>query len=191
MAVRVGVDVGGTFTKAVAVDVEAGIVAESVLPTTHDAEEGVAAGVVQCVADVAAQVGADQIELVTHSTTQAVNALLEGDVGMVGIVGMGRRPELAKARKRTELSKVELSAGKHLATRSVFLDVTDGLDVSATAAALRNLRDQGVSAIATAEAFAPDDASNETRSRRWQPSSACPRARRRTCPVCTGSSCAR
>jgi N-methylhydantoinase A len=163
MAVRVGVDVGGTFTKAVAVDLEAGIVAESVLPTTHDAEEGVAAGVVQCVADVAAQVGADQIELVTHSTTQAVNALLEGDVGMVGIVGMGRRPELAKARKRTELSKVELSAGKHLATRSVFLDVTDGLDVAATAAALRDLRDQGVSAIATAEAFAPDDASNETR----------------------------
>ena len=125
--------------------------------------EGVAAGVVQCVADVAAQVGADQIELVTHSTTQAVNALLEGDVGKVGMVGMGRRPELAKARKRTELSKVELSAGKYLATRSVFLDVTDGLDVAATAAALRDLRDQGVAAIAIAEAFAPDDASNETR----------------------------
>ena len=71
--------------------------------------------------------------MVTHSTTQAVNALLEGDVGTVGIVGMGRRPELAKARKRTELAKVELSAGKHLATVPVFLDVTDGLDESAAA----------------------------------------------------------
>ncbi len=161
--VRVGVDVGGTFTKAVAVDLEEGIVAESVLPTTHDAEEGVAAGVVQCIAEVAEKVGADRVELVTHSTTQAVNALLEGDVGTVGIVGMGRRPELAKARKRTELSKVELSAGKYLATESVFLDVTDGLDVRATKAALQDLRDRGVSAIATAEAFAPDDASNETR----------------------------
>ncbi len=163
MGVRVGVDVGGTFTKAVAVDLEAGIVAESVLPTTHGASEGVAAGVVQCVAEVARKVGADQIEMVTHSTTQAVNALLEGDVGTVGIVGMGRRPELAKARKRTELAKVELSVGKHLATVPVFLDVTDGLDESAAASALQYLRDRGVSAIATAEAFAPDDASNETR----------------------------
>ena len=60
MGVRVGVDVGGTFTKAVAVDLEAGIVAESVLPTTHGAAEGVAAGVVQCVAEVARKVGADQ-----------------------------------------------------------------------------------------------------------------------------------
>ena len=91
MGVRVGVDVGGTFTKAVAVDLETGIVAESVLPTTHGASEGVAAGVVQCVADVARKVGADQVEMVTHSTTQAVNALLEGDVGTVGIVGMRRR----------------------------------------------------------------------------------------------------
>ena len=163
MGVRVGVDVGGTFTKAVAVDLEAGIVAESVLPTTHGATEGVAAGVVQCVAEVARKVGADQVEMVTHSTTQAVNALLEGDVGTVGIVGMGRRPELAKARKRTELAKVELSAGKHLATVPVFLDVTDGLDESAAASALQQLLDRGVSAIATAEAFAPDDASNETR----------------------------
>ena len=162
MTVRVGVDVGGTFTKAVAVDLEAGVVAESVLPTTHDAAEGVAAGVVQCVAEVAAKVGADQIELVTHSTTQAVNALLEGDVGSVGIIGMGRRPELAKARKRTQLAHVELSAGKHLTTESVFLDVSDGLDLAATAAALADLQARGVSAIATAEAFAPDDASNET-----------------------------
>ncbi|HMK12219.1 MAG TPA: hydantoinase/oxoprolinase family protein, partial [Acidimicrobiales bacterium] len=162
MTVRVGVDVGGTFTKAVAVDLDAGVVAESVLPTTHDAAEGVAAGVVRCVADVAAKVGADQVELVTHSTTQAVNALLEGDVGTVGIVGMGRRPELAKARKRTELTKVELSAGKHLSTESVFLDVTDGLDGVAARKALTDLKARGVSAIATAEAFAPDDASNET-----------------------------
>ena len=117
MGVRVGVDVGGTFTKAVAVDLEAGIVAESVLPTTHDAAEGVAAGVVQCVAEVAAKVGADQIELVTHSTTQAVNALLEGDVG----IGRHRRDGTtarARARRASAPSspKVELSAGKHLAT---------------------------------------------------------------------------
>ena len=109
------------------------------------------------------KVGADQVELVTHSTTQAVNALLEGDVGTVGIVGMGRRPELAKARKRTELAKVELSAGKHLATVPVFLDVTDGLDESAAASALRAAARSRCLGDRDGEAFAPDDASNETR----------------------------
>ena len=44
---RVGVDVGGTFTKAVAVELTTReIVATSVVPTTHTAEGGVAAGVV-------------------------------------------------------------------------------------------------------------------------------------------------
>ena len=87
--IRVGVDVGGTFTKAVAVEIRtdgAHIVAQSVRPTTHTDADGVAAGVVHCVADVATAVGADNIALVTHSTTQAVNALLEGVVGSVGVI---------------------------------------------------------------------------------------------------------
>ncbi len=101
-------------------------------------------------------------------------------------------PSSRKARKRTELSKVELSAGKHLATRSGVprrhrrparcRDPGRAANAAATTAS---------SAIATAEAFAPDDASNETRSRRWPPSSASRRARRPTSPACTGSSCAR
>ena len=82
MAVRVGVDVGGTFTKAVACDVADGrIVARSIIPTTHNAANGVAAGVASALEAVAADVeaaGLGPIALVTHSTTQAVNALLAG-----------------------------------------------------------------------------------------------------------------
>ncbi len=164
MTVRVGVDVGGTFTKAVAFDLAAGaVVAQAVLPTTHDAPEGVAAGVVQAVADVAAAVGADQIELVTHSTTQAVNALLEGDVGIVGVIGLGRRPDLQKARKRTMLSSIELSPGKRLATEASFFDVTDGLPEAAISAELERLLAMGATSVCVAETFAPDDAANETR----------------------------
>ena len=74
------------------------IVASAVVPTTHTAAGGVAAGVVDAVAKLAAEVGAEQIELVTHSTTQAVNALLEGDAGEVGVIGMGRRPDLGRWR---------------------------------------------------------------------------------------------
>ena len=164
MGVRVGVDVGGTFTKAIAFDLNLGsIVAEAIVPTTHDAVEGVAAGVVQCVAKVSATVGSDNIDLVTHSTTQAVNALLEGDVGTVGVIGLGRIPELKRARERTQLSEVELSPGKFLKTVPVFFDVTAGLDERAVNEALASMRNQGVTAICVAEAFAPDDATNETR----------------------------
>src|SRR4051812_23976611 len=163
MTISIGVDVGGTFTKAVAFDLDRQeIVAQSVLPTTHTDPEGVAAGIVAAVAEVAAVVGPDQVDLVVHSTTQAVNALLEGDVGRVGVIGLGRRPEIAKVRKRTQLAKVELSPGKSLATVPALFDITDGLPVDEIRAQLEAWRDEGVSAVAVAEAFAPDDSTAET-----------------------------
>jgi N-methylhydantoinase A len=160
--VRVGVDVGGTFTKAVAVDLsERAIVASVVVPTTHNAHGGVAAGVVQAVAELAREVGAANIDLVTHSTTQAVNALIEGDAAEVGVIGLGRRPDLARVEKRTRLRDVELAPGKRLRVRHAFFDVTDGLPISEVRAALAGFRDAGVGAVCVAEAFSPDDASNE------------------------------
>jgi N-methylhydantoinase A len=162
VGVRIGVDVGGTFTKAVAVDSITGeVVARSVVPTTHSALEGVASGIVACVAEVAATVGSANVELVTHSTTQAVNALLEGDVAKVGVFGLGRRPDLAKVRRRTSLSKVELSAGKSLPAIPVFFDVTEHLDEHAVHDALDRLVAQGIGAVSVAEAFSPDDDRNE------------------------------
>ena len=47
--------------------------------------------------------------------------------------------------------------GKRLVTRPAFFDVTDGLPVDAIEAQLRAWRDEGVSAVCVAEAFAPDD----------------------------------
>ena len=128
MSVRVGVDVGGTFTKAIAFDTDAGaVVANAIVPTTHEHVDGVAAGVVDVVNQLAREVGPDRIELVTHSTTQAVNALLEGDGAKVGMIGMGRAPDLRKARKRTIGPRIELSEGRTLAMVPEFLDVTNGL----------------------------------------------------------------
>ncbi len=164
MGLRVGVDVGGTFTKAVAFDLSANaIVAEVIVPTTHNVAMGVAQGVVDCVSQIAEKVGAQNIDLVTHSTTQSVNALLEGDVGEVGVIGLGRIPELKRARQRTSLSSVELSPGRFLKTQSVFFDVTAGLNETAVMDALQTMKTKGVVAVCVAEAFAPDDATNETR----------------------------
>src|SRR5207342_1123744 len=124
-----------------------------VVPTTHDAAAGVAEGIVACVASVAAEVGAANIDLVTHSTTQAVNALLEGDVTRVGVFGLGRKPDLAKVRRRTSLARVELSAGKRLPVSPVFFDVTDGLDEAAVRSELDRIIEEGVGAVSVAEAF--------------------------------------
>ena len=161
-SVRVGVDVGGTFTKAVAFDLaDNAIVGSSIVATTHVAPGGVAEGVVAAVAAVADQVGPANIELVTHSTTQAVNALLEGDVGLVGVIGMGRRPDLKKVHQRTRVADVEVAPGKALHVVDAFFDVTDGLPVEAIREALAGFVERGVVAVCVAEAFSPDDSTNE------------------------------
>jgi N-methylhydantoinase A len=153
MGVRVGADVGGTFTKAVAIDSVTGELAgRAVVPTTHGHRDGVSAGVVDVVAKLVADVGADSIELVTHSTTQAVNALLEGDTVPVGVLGMARSPYLRKARNRTTISR---------AVAHEFLDLSAGFDAGAARQALARLADAGAKAVCVAEAFAPDDSTCE------------------------------
>lgn len=164
MAVRIGVDVGGTFTKAVAIDVGGGaVLARASVPTTHSDAQGSAAGVVQVVAQVAHEVGADQVELITYSTTQAVNALLEGDVAVVGVLGLGRQPDLRKAGKRTRLDKVELSPGRRLPTVHELVDLTRGFDPAVVDAALDRLVAAGATTVCVAEAFAPDGGGDERR----------------------------
>src|SRR6188472_2222775 len=155
MGVRIGVDVGGTFTKAVGIDMASGaMAARAAVLTTHDDPAGPAAGVVEVVRTVAEAVGTATVELITYSTTQAVNALLEGDVAVVGVLGLGRQPDLRKAAKRTRLDKVELAPGRRLPTVNEFLDITNGLDDATLHAALDRLEGAGATTICVAEAFA-------------------------------------
>ena len=164
MGVRIGVDVGGTFTKAVGIDMATGaLAARAAVLTTHEDQAGSAAGVVDVVSQVARAVGAGEVDLITYSTTQAVNALLEGDVAVVGVLGMGRQPDLRKAAKRTRLDKVELAPGRRLPTVAEFLDITQGMDDAVLGAALDRLEAQGATTICVAEAFATDGGADERR----------------------------
>lgn len=181
MSLRVGVDVGGTFTKAVAVQPNPFVLrAQAVVPTSHTAAAGVSEGVAAALGELVAALREDaaRIELVAFSTTQAMNALLEGDVAKVGVVGLGRAPDLRPARKRTAVGEVELAPGRTMQTEHVFLDVTHGLDDAAADAALAELSARGCTAVAVSGAFAVDAPDEERR--------VVERARRLGLPSCAG-----
>lgn len=157
-------DVGGTFTKAVAVrPTPFAIIAQAIVPTTHGRSEGVARGVVQALGDLLAHpdVSGQPISAVSHSTTQAVNALLEGDVVKVGIVGIGAVQEAAKLRKLTTPGDIGLAPGRVLPTVSIWLDspVTE----QSAQAAVEQLQAAGVGAIVASGMYSVDDPEDELR----------------------------
>lgn len=160
-ALRIGVDVGGTFTKAVAVASDPLRIRGSVaVPTTHAGETGVAEGVERALRALSEQLGDDLplVGSVAFSTTQAMNALLEGDVGHVAVLGIGYRPSLRVARRRTRTGEIALAPGRKLTTSHHFLDATGGLDAPALEAVLDGA--DGAAAVAVSGAFsvdAPDD----------------------------------
>ncbi len=165
MTVRLGIDVGGTFTKAAAVDATSGaVLARVVVPTTHGAGKGIAEGVVDVLRQATALVERDAIgpiAMVGHSTTLAVNALLEGDLPRVGLIGIGRRPDLGPARKRTEVGRLELSPGRFLEPVFRFVDGTAGITADEALAIVDDLVADGVDSLAVSEAFAIDDPRGE------------------------------
>ncbi len=83
--VRVGIDTGGTFTDAVAVDERSGRTVTTKVPSTPaDPSEGFLAAVRQVLELLGAQPA--EISDVSHGTTVATNQLLEGRTGRLGFV---------------------------------------------------------------------------------------------------------
>lgn len=80
---RVGVDVGGTFTDVALVRTDGTLVTAKV-PTTADQSEGVIEGIRKVCAE--ADVDPAAIEEFAHGTTVSVNALLERDGAKTALV---------------------------------------------------------------------------------------------------------
>ncbi len=163
-ALRIGVDVGGTFTKAVAVRPSPfAIVAQAIVPTTHGGSEGVARGVVQALSKLLQHpdVKDQPISAVSHSTTQAVNALLEGDVVKVGIVGIGAAQEAAQLRKLTTPGDIELAPGRVLPTVSTWLN--SPVSEADAQSAIAELQKSGVGAVIASGMYSVDDPADELR----------------------------
>jgi N-methylhydantoinase A len=162
--IRLGIDVGGTFTKAIAIDISSGsFIGRTTIPTTHNSERGVAEGIIIALRDLMNNylIQRSEIELISHSTTQAVNALLEGDTSKVGIIGMGVSLEKANVVKRTNIKDIELSLNKHLHTCYRFLDTSKYLEKDEVISAISALKKEGAKVLVVSEAYGVDDPSNE------------------------------
>lgn len=165
MKVRIGIDVGGTFTDAVAIDNDTyELIGTVKTPTTHTAPEGVAAGIVQVLHKVMEQceIKPEDVVFIAHGTTQATNALLEGDVARVGVVTLGRGLQGAKSKGDTSIGNIELAPGKFLESQNEYVDTgaEDTLEQSIRKA-VAMLQDKGCTSFVAAEAFSVDDPANE------------------------------
>ena len=165
MSVRIGIDVGGTFTDAVAIDNESfELIGSAKVPTTHNAPEGVAAGIVQALHQVleTQNIAPEDVVFIAHGTTQATNALLEGDVATVGILTLGSGLQGAKSRSDTTMGDIELAEGKKLPSVNQYTDAAEEGLQSRIEACLDELKNQGAQAVVAAEAFSVDDPRNES-----------------------------
>src|SRR5438876_1087703 len=170
MGLRVGVDIGGTFTDLVALDEGTGAVVNTKALSTPRA---LLDGVLQCVDQ--AQVRLEDCRLVIHGTTIGINALIEGKGARTGLVttegfrdvleiGRGnflrmydvlyRRPTPLVPRGRSHEVPERLSATG---------DVLVPLDEEAVRAAARQLLAAGVESVAIVFLFSYRDPAHEQR----------------------------
>lgn len=174
----VGVDVGGTFTDLVFCDLDTGAIAiDKVSTTPADPSEGVMTGIRQLLAANRIEPGA--IDFVLHATTTATNAVLEhkgARAGMVtnqgfrDIIHIGRHQRVEHYSIRQELpwQSRPLVKRRHRKVVGGRLVPPSGeelepLDEAAVRAAARELRDEGVEAVAVCFLFSYLNPSHEER----------------------------
>lgn len=163
-SIRIGIDVGGTHTKAVAIDNATNeIIGKGSVKTTHHHPKGVAQGVIDafqsCLADN--QVKPDEVIFIAHSTTQATNALLEGDVAKVGVIGIGGGGIGGfLAKRQTNTDNIDLGNNKEIEVVSDYIKIK-GMTQESVQKVLDHMKEQGVEVIVSTKAFGVDDPREE------------------------------
>jgi N-methylhydantoinase A/oxoprolinase/acetone carboxylase beta subunit len=163
LGIRIGIDVGGTFTDAVAIDsTSLELIGHVKVPTTHHSSQGVAAGIIEALQRLLAahDLRASDVRYISHGTTQATNALLEGDVALVGIVGIGGGLEGLRARSQTFIKPIELAPGTYLRSSREFLATPEPRAADADRA-IRRLLEQGADVIVASGLYSVDDPTAE------------------------------
>jgi N-methylhydantoinase A len=170
MTLRIGVDIGGTFTDLVALDEATGaVVTTKALSTPRD----LLAGVLRCVDQTGVRLA--ECRLLIHGTTIAINALLEHKGARTGLVttegfrdvleiGRGNFLRMYDVLYRRPLSLVprgrRLEVPERLDARG---QVLIPLDEAAVRAAAAKLGEEGVESVAVVFLFSYRSAAHEQR----------------------------
>jgi N-methylhydantoinase A len=158
MAIRVGVDAGGTFTDVCLVTDDGGLAIYKVTSSPEDPSEAIGDGVASILKNEDLDPG--DVRYLGHGTTVATNALLQTRGAKTGVItteGFRDLLELGRQR-RPHLYDLQTDKPETLVRRSLRIEVpertlSDGsirtpLDEATTRQAVRRLRDAGVDAIA-------------------------------------------
>lgn len=164
--VRMGIDVGGTHTKCVAMDNDTHeIIGKYEVKTTHDDEKGVAAGVIQsfemCMKENG--ISPDDVAFVAHSTTQATNAFIEGDVapvGVIGVAGGGLEGFLAKRQLALKDIILDEKVGRKIKIYNRFIKKKE-LTESNIKSNVDGLLNEGAKVVVASMAFGVDSMEEE------------------------------
>lgn len=129
------------------------------MKTTHDHPTGVAAGVVKCFQNCLEEnnIRPEDVVFVAHSTTQATNALIEGDIAQVGIIGLAKGGlEGWLAKRQTRLQNIDLGNSKEIKIYNSFLNVRKMSEASVVTV-IDELKRQGAQVIVPSMAFGVDN----------------------------------
>jgi N-methylhydantoinase A len=128
MTLRVGIDVGGTFTDVTAFDDERGELATVRKYLSNPVDP--AAVMERITADLARDFGADTVSLILHGSTAALNTLLEGKgvrVGLLTTRGFRDVYEIGRQWRGEDVFNIFAAAPKMLLTRDRIFEVRERL----------------------------------------------------------------
>jgi N-methylhydantoinase A len=165
MKLRIGIDVGGTFTDVTAVDEDQG---ELVSARKYLSNPGEPAAVMESITqDLVRDFGTDAVSLLLHGSTVALNTLLEGkgvQVGLITTRGFRDVYEIGRQWRGEDVFNIFAPGPKMLLTRDRIFEIRERLGpqgevieplvVEDVASAVRRLIADGVEAVAVCFLFA-------------------------------------
>ncbi|QOV40884.1 hydantoinase/oxoprolinase family protein [Streptomyces ferrugineus] len=174
--VRIGVDVGGTFTDLVLHDPRRGLTWPGKLPTTlHAPNEAITAGIDRLLEETSTSPG--DVADIVHGTTLVTNTLLERTGAVVGLLTNSGFSDVVEMGRETRFDTTDLHARpaeplvpRHLRRGVPGRITADGrelepLDDSAVRTAVEDLVGRGVEALAVALLHSYRNAGHEHRVR--------------------------
>ncbi len=155
MSLRIGIDIGGTFTDLVAFSVDGRVLTRKVLSTPHDYADGIVAGLASLLEEAG-----DEVAEVLHATTVGSNTILEGKGARTALITTEGFRDVLEIRdlRMPRLYDMHWSKPPALVERRLRLEIRekiapDGgirvpLDRASLAAAIESLRRERVESLA-------------------------------------------